>query len=538
MKIKNIRYGFANNSSSAHSIVFLNDYIAKDNEIGDSFGWNFFTAASKKAKQEYLLATLFAQRNFFSFIPKTTLTEKVGWSNPFNYTEVVNKYNLSYEEYEKSNYKEIVEYGRKILERDQWQFLIENYGDILEKELIESWRDEEEERSWGNPTVDHQSVIALPIECDGSTHTQFARELFKVLIENNFAFLGGNDNTDESHDLVSYDTYSDKLDVMSAVKVLGTDRTGPLCVYDKENDDYVLQNDRNGNKVRFSFKTNEETKKSSFPELVDLKITNHCGYGCTFCYQSSTKEGKHGGIEEIETALNLLAKSKTMEIAIGGGEPTSHPEILRILQKTKSLNMLTCFTTKNFDLNEHPDFLEILKTTDSIAFSCNSLVEVQKFFALRTIVNASDLDWDTLPDLYIQMIPELMSDEIFDKILSFISENMWGAKVTLLGYKDFGFGEKYKPKNRFATSQWIDTVKKYSNIQQTKFGIDSVLVSKWKKELIEQHVDPLAMVGEEGKFSCYLDAVNMTVHKSSFSKDSGIELTGKESDIIEYYKTF
>jgi hypothetical protein len=63
-------------------------------------------------------------------------------------------------------------------------------------------------------------------------------------------------------------------------------------------------------------------------------------------------------------------------------------------------------------------------------------------------------------------------------------------------------------------------------------------VSKWKNELIENCVDPLALVGEEGKFSCYLDAVKMTIHKSSFSKELGIKLTGQEENIKEQFMTF
>ncbi len=135
------------------------------------------------------------------------------------------------------------------------------------------------------------------------------------------------------------------------------------------------------------------------------------------------------------------------------------------------------------------------------------------------------------------MIPELMTDLNFDKTLKRISK-MYDVPVTLLGYKDFGFGENYKPKNRFSSPGWISIIKKYSEDEGIKFGIDSVLVSKWKKELIDNNVDPLALVGEEGKFSCYLDAVKMTIHKSSFSKEAGLQLTGNEENIKKQFATF
>jgi hypothetical protein len=48
----------------------------------------------------------------------------------------------------------------------------------------------------------------------------------------------------------------------------------------------------------------------------------------------------------------------------------------------------------------------------------------------------------------------------------------------------------------------------------------------------------MALVGKEGKFSCYLDAVKMIIHKSSFSKEPGIQLTGEEKDVKKEFATF
>jgi hypothetical protein len=58
MFVHNVRYGFATNSSSSHSIVLLkNKKKAKENYSSD-FGWEFFTCISENAKLQYLGQTL------------------------------------------------------------------------------------------------------------------------------------------------------------------------------------------------------------------------------------------------------------------------------------------------------------------------------------------------------------------------------------------------------------------------------------------------------------------------------------------------
>ena len=55
MNISNIRLGFANNSSSTHSFIFLPEQSVQDYDVeGNEFGWQNFTAASDESKLAYL----------------------------------------------------------------------------------------------------------------------------------------------------------------------------------------------------------------------------------------------------------------------------------------------------------------------------------------------------------------------------------------------------------------------------------------------------------------------------------------------------
>ncbi len=59
VQIFNVRLGHANNSSSSHSIVFLDDPVVDDQIERFHYGWEDFTAASVAAKTDYLATALY-----------------------------------------------------------------------------------------------------------------------------------------------------------------------------------------------------------------------------------------------------------------------------------------------------------------------------------------------------------------------------------------------------------------------------------------------------------------------------------------------
>ena len=154
------------------------------------------------------------------------------------------KYNFTYEEYNKSEQKDKVDLQEQIYKNMKWDLILDFFSDIFSKETIERWKENESTDSWSNPYIDHQSIIALPRNGDDSLNIEFTKQLFSVLINKNFAFLGGNDNTDESHSLYSMNTYSDDKVVMTTLQALatmGTENEGPICVYDEVNNDFIIQ---------------------------------------------------------------------------------------------------------------------------------------------------------------------------------------------------------------------------------------------------------------------------------------------------------
>jgi len=63
------------------------------------------------------------------------------------------------------------------------------------------------------------------------------------------------------------------------------------------NGNYTIKIFSNGTKIR---ETDEDVFISSFPECIDLKITNYCDLGCKYCHEDSNINGKHGDILNAE----------------------------------------------------------------------------------------------------------------------------------------------------------------------------------------------------------------------------------------------
>ena len=67
-----------------------------------------------------------------------------------------------------------------------------------------------------------------------------------------------------------------------------------------------------------------------FPESCDIKITNFCDLGvdgkdeCSFCHEKSNLNGKHADLSLVVEAWKDMPKG--VELAIGGGNPLSHPD--------------------------------------------------------------------------------------------------------------------------------------------------------------------------------------------------------------------
>jgi hypothetical protein len=462
MKIFNVRLGLATNSSSSHSLIFLKDGIEaydyfgyrhnifddgfREETMGD-FGWGHFICASREAKLTYL---------------GVLLRDRLHHSLPANIAKII----------------------------------------------CDKWLDGIEVPT--NGYIDHQSWYFLPSAFGTNLPDEdFFNALKSYFLDDQLVVLGGNDNIQALHPLDDGSSFH-----LPLPRDCGH-RSKYTCRYDQNEDFWTLFNEEDGRKVRFRLDKNPNRmsvtpQRASTPELVDIKITNYCPFGCEFCYQSSTTKGKHAEYYEIYRLAHDLAELKVFEVAIGGGEPTMHPDFSRILEVFREVGIVPNFTTKNPHwLRDPQKWPFIIEKCGAFAYSVNDEKQIHE---LATLLRYNGID---SKKANIHIVMGTVDRYQFDRMLEACGQEQ--LSVTLLGYKRFGFGLEFEHK---PYPWWIEVVKKRIEDEdyhsRPRVAVDTVLAKEFEKEILEAGVPNWMFDTEDGKFSCYIDAVEGAIGPSSY----------------------
>lgn len=459
MKIFNVRLGLATNSSSSHSLIFLKegvealDYSGHPVEIleqqdGD-FGWQRFTAASSQIKLRYLAVML-----------KDRLYHEL----PTNIAQIICKNWLDNVEINEDDY----------IDHQSWYFLPNAFGTNL-------------------PDKD------------------FFEALKTYFLNDRLVILGGNDNSESIHTLD--DGSSFKLPLPQDVG----HADNYACRYDTENDFWTVFNPSDGRKLRFRLTTDPQLMniaptKASAPELIDIKITDYCPFNCKFCYQSSTIQGKHCNSWDIYNLAQDLAILKVFEVAIGGGEPTLHPQFEEILRYFREAGIVPNFTTKNLHwLRDPKKWINYLKYCGAFAYSPSDKNDIRE---LSTLLEYNGIEKNRAN---IHLVIGTMDKYVFEQMINTCGDE--GLSVTLLGYKRHGFGQNVDP---IPYHWWIEIIK--TRYEAHSYGpnvsVDTVLAKEYEQQILEADVPRWLFDTEDGKFSCYIDAVANKIGPSSYCDES------------------
>lgn len=456
MKITNIRLGFANNSSSTHSIIITKDHKNIRQNGGSDFGWNFFTLKSKEMKKRYINQTV---------------------ANSLSGLNIHNKY---------------VNHLSKFLTG------FDNDDDCY---------------------IDHQSILTLPRETkttwSGESYClneQFLDDFKKFIMRDDIIVLGGNDNTEEEH------PHKDKGTLFSyPIKEMNSKD----FIARKDGDFWTLFHIKNGDRFTFSFDKEMNPTRPTSPFLIDMKITDYCEMGCKYCYQSSTKKGQHAEFDTIKNILSEINQNNILpfEIAIGGGEPTQHPEFLDILERIKEMDIVPNFTTRNLKYIEE-NYEKIFKFAGSFAFSIddNNVSILEQFKPVLDKINGLEAHKQSNSHhVSLQVALGTISEETFLKCKQFVYENH--CRLTVLGWKNHGRSLKMKPRDY----SWIT---KYAH-EIWDIAVDTAFIQEFSSYVSSFSSNLLWQIAE-GYNSCYIDAVKSKMYKSSYHTE--IEINIPEED--------
>jgi len=273
------------------------------------------------------------------------------------------------------------------------------------------------------------------------------------------------------------------------MKVLGSYQNGNYSV--------TIWDD--GTKVRQTCGTAFEPTK---PESMDLKITNRCDMGCPMCHEDSTPGGAHGDILNLPFLDTLLPYT---EIAIGGGNPLSHPDLTQFLRLLKSKRLIANMTVNAAHFIR--DFDRIKQLSDdgyihglgvSVTYMTNDLLD-----KLRQI-----------PNVVLHVINGVITvDELrmmYDK----------GLKLLILGYKDFRRGvAAHKPDTDLNMAHlYAELPELVKHFEVVSFDNLAIRQLDPKRLMSEEEWNEFYM-GDDGQFTMYVDAVFREFAKSSVSTE-------------------
>lgn len=372
-----------------------------------------------------------------------------------------------------------------------------------------------------NGYVDHQSLFTLPMSRDSKgLDVEFANDLRAWLQKPGMTILGGNDNDDDDHPLLGSATRVAELPIPqddSQSKLWA--RKDPLGYW-------VVFNRATGAKIRFSFDNLAAVPvRASLPELVDLKITNYCPFGCEFCYQNSTLKGAVG--DYPSSIVYALGQMGVFEIALGGGEPTLWPRLEDFVAYAHYEGMVVNITTKNIEWLYTPQAARVLPDLGAVAVSISDTKEVDRF--LKAIKGKDGR-------FAVQIIDGLFSQFSVETILRQCAEV--SVPVTFLGFKSTGRGAAYNPRNKGALIKVLQKPPK--DMYMPGISIDTVFAHQYQAELAKLEVNPVLYDTQDGRYSMYIDAVENKAGPSSYNPEAMVSLSDRitSEEITKIFRSF
>lgn len=362
--------------------------------------------------------------------------------------------------------------------------------------------------------VDHQSEITCPVDAEGNMLVDFYRELAEDLIQDKTVHIrGGNDNGDAPAGS------GDDHPRWGFLRALIERPQGKLVARKNKDGVWTLFDRYDGTKLHLTFgdldkSPEQENYRPPRPELVDVKITDYCPFGCDYCYQDSTKEGKDAPIRELQSLAYDLSCDGVFEVALGGGEPTLHRDFPAVIRAFAEQGIVVNFTTKSRHWYRHPDIVEaVMAHCGGYGVSVDHAHFVQEFVTLHEAMLAhhdGKVHYTDRPKLSFHYILDNGTMKDFEEMLKKVPS---GYTLLLLGYKSVGRGGKKKHHNK----GWLKKVITLSkNNSLPSIAIDTALANQYKDELVAEGINERLYYKEEGRFSMYIDAVAKEYGKSSY----------------------
>lgn len=276
-----------------------------------------------------------------------------------------------------------------------------------------------------------------------------------------------------------------------------------------KNGNYVIRLYNDGTKIRFTL---DDDFNALFPESIDIKITNYCDMNCPMCHEESNIDGLHGNLD-LPFLDTLVAGT---ELAIGGGNPLSHPELLSFLNRMKEKGIVCNLTVNQNHFIKNIDYLNKLINERLIYGLGISLINDNYLDEILSFCNNNS---NTVIHVIAGIVDINLLKCLYDKKL----------KLLILGYKEYGRGIKYYNDNiksniEYLSNNIIEIGKHFSVLSFDNLAIEQLGM----KDKIDEDDYNKYYMGDDGSFTMYIDLV-----KEEFSVSSTTSKTIKILDNIK-----
>lgn len=296
-------------------------------------------------------------------------------------------------------------------------------------------------------------------------------------------------------------------------------------LYHYKNGNYDVSIFSDGSKIRTI--PDDIIPSPDFPESIDVKITDYCDAGCSFCHEMSTRKGIHADVDILLSTLEQLPPG--IELAIGGGNPISHPNIIEILSTFKNRGLICNITVNQKHLVEDENRDLIFKLIDEDLIKGIG-VSYSSDFYLPYIKEISDRTDNMVFHVIMGINP--VSD--IKKLCEFSNKT---CKILCLGYKQFGFGSSYYLKSK----KIDDTIYEWYTCLASEFKNSNLVISfdnlairqlNLKRFFTDKAWSKFYM-GDDFVYTMYIDGVKKQYAPSSTSMN---RKSFDEIDLISYFK--
>ncbi len=265
-----------------------------------------------------------------------------------------------------------------------------------------------------------------------------------------------------------------------------------------------------GTKIR---ETEDDEFIPDFAENMDIKISNYCDMGCNFCHEGSTKNGKHGDILNQKFIETL---HPYQEVALGGGDATSHPDLIPFLHKLKDRKVVVNMTVNQRHFEQKQELIK-------------KLVDEKLIYGLGvSLVNPTD-EFISLIQQYPNAVIHVINGILKPSDVEILSDK--NLKMLILGYKQLRRGGEWYSEdheNIIIKQMWLKEnlggiIERFKVVSFDNLAIDQLEV---KRLMSLEEWDEFYM-GDDSEFTYFIDMV-----EKEFSKNSTAPLN-ERYDLLE-----